>query len=183
MNTDEIVNDNTEVVEEVVEETTEDTTREEEDSTTTDNNEVEEDDSKKRAQSQIDRLKKERDEAKAELAKYKTGNKESNSDSNDALLARLENRGVLDPKEQEYVIKFAKVEGINPIDALNEEVVKDKLAFFKREREARASTFVAPNRTGTKVDEVDKWVARYKKDGSLPDGNPALISKILDKLK
>lgn len=131
---------------------------------------------KKRAETQIDRLKRELKEAKAKL------NRENNP-SEDALLARLENRGVMESEEQEYVIKFARAEGISPIEALSDEVVKDKLAFFKKQREVKASTYVAPNRTGGKVDEVDKWVARYRKDGSLPDGNPALISKILDKLK
>lgn len=136
---------------------------------------------KKRAESQIDRLKRERDEAKAKLAKFEEGGN-TNAGTDDALLARLENRGVMDQEDQAYVIRFAKSEGISPIEALNDEIVKDKLAYFKKQRETKASTFTGTNRTGGKVDEVERAVARYKKDGTLPDNNPALVSKILSRL-
>lgn len=175
-------NQNTEErVEQEVEEQEVETVETQEEESSEDNSENEEA-KKQRAHSQIDRLKKERDEAKAKLALYESGDKKPVS-TDDALLARLENRGVMDSEEQAYVIKFAKAEGISPIEALQDEVVKDKLNYFKKQREVKASTFVAPNRTGGKVDDVDRWVAKYKKDGSLPDGNPALISKILDRLK
>jgi len=181
-------------VEEVAEETTVDTAETEENADESTDNDSSSDDKtdddadeagKQRARSQIDRLKKERDDAKAELAKLKGSPKGTDNapTANDALLARLENRGVMDKDAQEYVIKFAKAEGISPIDALSDEVVKDKLAFFKKVKEQRASTFQSPNRTGGKIDDVEKWVAKYKKDGSLPEGNPKLVSKILDRLR
>jgi hypothetical protein len=138
-----------------------------------------------RAQSQIDRLKK-------QLAEAKKGNSdkpETQSREMDlGLLERLDRNelrieGVSDKEAQDWVIKFAKDADILPVDALKDGFVQDKLAYLKRQKEAKASTFSSPNRTGTKVDEVAKAVARYKKDGSLPDNNPALTSKVLDSLR
>lgn len=149
-------------------------------STTDDDDEAKQ----QRRESTIDRLKKERDEAKSKLAEYESKKEEKkNSKVDDALLARLENRGVMESEDQEYVIKFAKVEGISPIDALQDSVVQDRLTRFKKDREQKESTVSSNNRTGQKSNEVDRWVKKYKRDGSLPDNNPSLTSKILDKLK
>ena len=136
-----------------------------------------------RAQSQIDRLKKERDEAKAKLSQYESGDKKEVSGSDHGLLGRLEARGVFNKEDQAFLLRFARDEQVDAIDALEDSYVKDRLDYFKKQREIKASTFTAPNRTGTKVDEVARAVARYKKDGSLPDNNPALTSKVLDSLR
>lgn len=153
------------------------------DETEGEENEVEESEDnakKQRASNQIERLKKQLEEKNAELAKLKSGDSVS---AEDAVIARLETRGVLEPTEQAYVLKYAKAEGISPIEALNDELVKDKLAFFKKQREQKASTFAGTNRTKGTSNEVDRWIAKFKKDGSLPENNPALTSKILDKLQ
>jgi hypothetical protein len=90
----------------------------------------------------------------------------------------------MESEDQAYVLKYAKVEGVEPVEALTHQVVIDRLAQNKRTREQRAAAQPPVNRTGAgKVDDVAKWVARFKKDGSLPNNNPALTSKILDALR
>lgn len=119
-------------------------------------------------------------EMKKKEAKKKR--KESKSSDDDVILARLESRGVMEKEDQEYVLKYANVEGISPIEALNESLVQDKLSHFEKKRKSKAASKAPGNRTGGSSDDVDKWVRRYKKDGSLPD-NPRLVSQVLDKLK
>lgn len=103
--------------------------------------------------------------------------------TDDATLSRLEVRGVMEPEDQQYVLKYAKSEGISPLDALSHEIVKDRLAANDRKRKSDQATPRANNRTATQQDEVEAWVRKYKKTGELPEDNPALTAKILDKLK
>lgn len=163
------------------EETTEETSEEESESKTGDDAEAR----RQRRESTIDRLKRELDEKKAKLAEYEStkDEKKSSSKVDDALLARLETRGVLESEDQQYVIKFAKIEGISPVEALTDPLVQDRLNRSKKEREQRESTVSTNNRTGQKSNEVDRWVRKYKRDGSLPDNSPRLTSQILERLK
>lgn len=99
------------------------------------------------------------------------------------LVARLEARGVLEADDQSFVLKYAKVEGISPIEALEEEFVQDRL---KANEQRRKSSQAAPrnnNRAAKPADEVAVAVKRYKQDGSLPENNPALTAKVLRALK
>ncbi|MFS4438601.1 hypothetical protein ACMA5I_10335 [Paracoccaceae bacterium GXU_MW_L88] len=69
--------------------------------------------------------------------------------SNDALLARLESRGVMDADDQDYVIKTAKALGVSPVEALNDAVVKDRLDYNKKAR-ANAEATGESNRTSAR---------------------------------
>ena len=102
--------------------------------------------------------------------------------TDEVTLSRLEVRGVMEQEDQEYVLRFAKAEGISPIEALRDDIVQDRLKANKRKRDSENATPRGNNRAGNTEDEVDTWVRKYKKDGSLPENNPALTSKILDKL-
>lgn len=113
----------------------------------------------------------------------KTSDKSSKEEVSDALLSRLEVRGVLEKEDQDYVLRFAKSEGLSPIDALNDSIVQDRLKANERKRKSADATPRSNNRTGSKADEVDAAVRQFKKDGTLPENNPALTSKILDRLK
>lgn len=97
-------------------------------------------------------------------------------------LSRLEVRGVMEKEDQEYVLRFAKSEGVSPIDALEDPIVKDRLKANERSRNSEKATPRSNNRTADTTDEVDMWVKKYQKTGELPENNPALTSKILDKL-
>lgn len=121
--------------------------------------------------------------AEEELKKLKSETPEKKDSSDDVILTRLEVRGVMEKEDQDYVLRFAKAEGKNPLDVLNDDIVKDRLEANKRKRDSAKATPRSNNRTNNKEDEVAMWVRKYKNDGSLPDNNPALTSKILSKLR
>lgn len=130
----------------------------------------------KRAESQIDRLKRELSEAKAKLASNQT----TGLSIEDTLAITSSGIHRDDIKE---VVEYAKYKNISLSEALESPIVKMTLKENSVKREQKASTITSPNRTGGKVDEVERALAKYKKDGTLPDNNPALVSQILKRLK
>jgi hypothetical protein len=142
-----------------------------------------------RAKTQIDRLKIEKKyykdlaegkkPAKPDWLKDNSASRGKKLKADDATLARLEIRGVMDPADQEYVIKYAKSEGISEVDALNEDVVKDRLTKNKRIREQRGSNVTPNNRVGAGANpkSVDYWIRK----GQLP-ADPELAEKVQDEL-
>jgi hypothetical protein len=122
--------------------------------------------------------------AEKAIEKAKKKGKDTPKESvEDLTLARLEARGILQEEDQQYILKYAKVEGLDPIKALEDDFVKDRLADMKRKRASVEATPRSNNRTNTSVDEVSVWLKKYKVNGTLPDNNPALTSKILRALK
>jgi hypothetical protein len=110
--------------------------------------------------------------------------KETKQTPNDELtLTRLEVRGVMEQSDQDYVLRFAKAEGVSALEVLNDPIVKDRLAANKRERESATATPRGNNRASNQVDEVAAAVRKYKQTNELPENNPALTSKILKELK
>jgi hypothetical protein len=163
----------------VVDTTTEETVTEAEDTgvDTEDTQETTEDiDWKERA------LKAEKAIEKAK-AKAKDAPKEKKAEGSDEVtIARLEARGILHPDDQAYVLKFAKNEDMHYLEALEDELVKDKL---DRNKKLRLSAQAAPrgnNRAPGAQNDVDAAVKKFEKDGTLPD-NPALIAKVMKALK
>jgi hypothetical protein len=163
----------------VVDTTTEETVTEAEDTgvDTEDTQETTEDiDWKERA------LKAEKTIEKAK-AKAKDAPKEKKAEGSDEVtIARLEARGILHPDDQAYVLKFAKNEDMHYLEALEDELVKDKL---DRNKKLRLSAQAAPrgnNRAPGAQNDVDAAVKKFEKDGTLPD-NPALIAKVMKALK
>ena len=165
-NYEETVEETTETPE-VVEETTEEPTDESEEETT-------EVDWEARA------LKAERAIEKSKKKAKDTPKREEST--NDAVLSRLETRGVMEADDQNYVLRFAKAEGISPIEALSDPIVIDRM---KANAKARTSVDATPrsnNRANTTQDEVAVAVKKFEQSGELPDGNPALTAKILKRL-
>ena len=162
----------------VEETTTENSPEEEATEDTTEGSEATEEESQEEIDWQARALKAEKAIEKAKK-KQKSEPKES---VEDLTLARLEARGVLNQDDQEYVLKYAKVEGINPIEALQDEFVQERLKANERTRKSAQATPKGNNRAGTSTDDVNIWVKRYKQNGSLPEGNPALTAKVLDAL-
>ncbi len=103
-------------------------------------------------------------------------------------LNRLELKadGVTESEDQDYILRIAKADGVDVSDVLADkekyDFVQDKLARNKRQRQSAQATPRGNNRTNTQVDEVQMWVNKYQKDGSLPD-SMALTAKVLDALK
>ena len=162
-NEDEVV----EVAEEVVEETTEEPTEESEEETTVD--------------WEARALKAERAIEKSKK-KAKDAPKKEAPAADDAVLSRLETRGVMEADDQNYVLRFAKDNNVNPVDALKDDIVIDRLAANEKARTSVDATPRSNNRANTTQDEVGVGVKKYEQSGELPDGNPALTSKILKRL-
>lgn len=127
-----------------------------------------------------------REKAEATIEKAKSKGKiepKEKAQSNDEVIAaRLEARGVLNAEDQAYILKYAKVEGIHYLEALEDDLVKDRL---DRNKKARLSAQAAPkgnNRAPGTQNEVDAAIKKYERDGTLPD-NPALIVKVMKAIK
>lgn len=114
-------------------------------------------------------------------AKGKTEPKKVES-SDEVTIARLEARGILHPDDQSYILRFARSEGMHYLEALEDELVKDKL---DRNKKIRLSASAAPkgnNRAPGDMNEVAAAVKKFEKDGTLPD-SPALVVKVMKAIK
>ena len=156
-----------EVAEEVVEETTEEPTEESEEETTVD--------------WEARALKAERAIEKSKKKAKEAPKKEAPA-ADDAVLSRLETRGVMEADDQNYVLRFAKDNNVNPVDALKDDIVIDRLAANAKARTSVDATPRSNNRANTTQDEVAVAVKKFEQSGELPDGNPALTSKMLKRL-
>lgn len=116
-------------------------------------------------------------------AKVTPKKKENTKETSDeVVIARLEARGFLHPDDQAYILKYAKVEGVHYLEALEDDFVKDAL---DRKKKARLSATAAPkgnNRAPGDQSDVSAAVKKYDKDGTLPD-NPALVAKVMKAIK
>lgn len=128
--------------------------------------------------SRIKKLEAELKEAKGQ-EKPKPKKETSNED---VTIARLEARGILHPDDQAYILKFAKVEGVHYLEALEDDIVKDKLDRNKKQRLSASAAPRGNNRAPGDQNEVASAIKKYEKDGTLPD-NPALTAKVLKALK
>lgn len=135
---------------------------------------VEKPEPKKRVESQVDRLKREKKELQDKLNAQSTG-----LSIEDTIAITTSGIHKDDIKE---VLDYAKYKGLSFSEAMDSPVVKMTLKENAQARARKASTLQSTNRTGVQGDEVARAVARYKKDGTLPDNNPALVSKIMNEL-
>lgn len=119
-----------------------------------------------------------------EKAKRKQKTEKSEDVSDPDRLNRLELKadGIKEPADQDYVLRVAKAEGIDPIEAAQLEYVQDKLAYNKRQRQSAQATPRSNNRAGGQVDEIAMLARKYEKDGSLPD-EMAKVAQIMTYLK
>jgi hypothetical protein len=90
------------------------------------------------------------------------------SESNDDVVrARLEARGILDEDEQDAVIEAAKVLNTSPIKALDNEIVKGRLAALKAQKATSAAT-PAPSRGGGTTTNISRLADKALETGELP---------------
>lgn len=90
--------------------------------------------------------------------------------SDDATIARLEARGILDSDLQEYIIGEASRLQTSPIQLLSDEYYQSKIEQKKKEKERAAATPSPSGRTGTtdKSKDVNYWVQQAQKGISAP---------------
>lgn len=175
--TDETVVEEATTEETAPEENTEETTSQETEESTAEESTDDGVDWKERA------LKAERaiEKSKKKAKESKTDDKSQSND--EVTLSRLEVRGVMEPEDQQYVLRFAAAEGISPIEALSDEIVQDRLKSNERKRNSVNATPRSNNRATSEQDKVDMWVRKFNKTGELPDNDPVLTNKILTALK
>ena len=112
----------------------------------------------------------------------KTKKPEGQKNSDEVSIARLEARGILDEDAQAEVLEYARNKNISVVEALSDKYVVGRLAFLKAEKKEKKAAMRPSTRTGgVKTSKIDRLVAKYQKDGSLPS-NKRLQSKILDRL-
>lgn len=127
--------------------------------------------------------------AEKAIEKAKAKQKEVKTSIDPEKLARIELKaeGIKDKDDQDYVLRIANSEGVDPADVIADtdtyDFVQDRLKANERKRLSAQATPKGNNRANNPQDEVNSWVRKYKKNGDLPDNNPALTSKILDALK
>lgn len=134
--------------------------------------EAETSEKQERKQSQVARLKQKLEDKDREIAKLRTS-----SQSDEVVLARLEVRGIVNPDDQADVLRFAKAEGKSPIEVLEDDFIKSRLAHNQKKREEAASSVTPGNRTGAPKKSVDWYVSR----GELP-ADPKLRAEVQDEM-
>lgn len=144
----------------------------EDDQEDTDSDEAEQEAKRQRKATQVERLKAELAETKAKLKE-----KESATPSDEIILARLEVRGVTNSEDQAEVMKYAKLEGISPIEALDDPFLKARLEQKKSQREARQASPERNNRTGTSPKSVEYYINR----GEMPKDKD-MAAKVRERL-
>lgn len=118
-----------------------------------------------------------------EKAKKKGKNSESSIDPEKLQRLELKAEGIKDKEDQDYILKVAQIEEVDVDEAAKLDYVQDRIKANEKKRQSAQATPRGNNRTNTQVDEVQSWVRKYKQNGTLPDNQPALTSKILKALK
>lgn len=171
---------------ETVEEETTENSNEEEQSNETEYDESESNEEELREETETEEVDWKARAIKAEKAieKAKKKQKSEPKESVEELtLARLEARGILEEDDQQFILKYAKVEGIDPVKAVGDDFVQERIKANERKRRSAAAAPEGNNRAQGKQDEVAVWVKKYKQNGALPDNNPSLTAKVLRALK
>lgn len=123
--------------------------------------------------------------AEAELKKLKPTQEQkpapkqeasSAASTDDVVRARLEARGVLDEDEQDAVIEAAKVLNLTPIKALDNEIVKGRLAAIRTQKKTNDAT-PAPSRGGGTTTNIGRLADKALQTGELPT-DPALKAQV-----
>ncbi len=82
---------------------------------------------------------------------------------------RLEHKGVESKEQQDFVLKYAKVEGLGVLEALDDDVVKVKLEKLSVDEEKGRATQTPVNRTGKPREKTPQELARLAEEkGFIP---------------
>lgn len=132
-------------------------------------------DKAKRAQSQIDRLKKQLEDAKAELKKQgKEGGKEDAKLDEKYARLDLKTEGVTSKKEQDVILEYAEWKGVDHSEAMKSPAVKAELAELRKKESVPAPS----SRTSSGANNsFEYWSAQAKK-GNFPKGDKEMMRKL-----
>lgn len=82
---------------------------------------------------------------------------------------RLETKGIEDKAQQDFILKYAKLEDLSISEALNDDVVKAKLQKMNNQREKEGATLSPNNRTGKPREKSPEEMAReFETKGTMP---------------
>lgn len=123
-------------------------------------------DQRKRAEKAEAELKKLRPAQEQKPAPNQEASSSSQS-SDDVVRARLDARGVLDEDEQDAVIEAAAILKLHPIQALENDIVKGKLAGIRAQKATAAAT-PAPSRGGGTTTNIARLADKARETGELP---------------
>ena len=126
--------------------------------------------------------------AEGELKKFKTPKVETpapntgeHANDDNVTRARLEARGYLDEDAQDLILQAAKVLGIDPIKAPENEIVKGQLAALKAKKATNDAT-PAPSRGGGTTTNISRLADKALETGELPS-DPALKAQVKAEMK
>lgn len=97
--------------------------------------------------------------------------------SDDAQLARLEARGIMDSDAQNYLLSAAKREGKSPVELLNDPYFKDRIDAMTKDKERRGATPSPSNRTPETKKDVSFWVKQVQ-EGKPSSPDPAMRKQV-----
>lgn len=81
---------------------------------------------------------------------------------------RLEAKGIEDKAAQDFILKYAKLEGMSVQDALRDEIVQAKMQKMTADTERNRATNSPVNRTGRPREKTPEELARLAEQGKLP---------------
>lgn len=105
-----------------------------------------------RRNQEVDRLKKDRKESPREKV----------ASTEDPMLARLEARGFLDKEEQELIIRAAKLDGVTPIEAAQDELVLEKIERMRKVKKASRAIDGSSGGSRPAKKDVDYYIRNNK---------------------
>lgn len=138
-------------------------------------NEGGDDEKAKRAQSQIDRLKKQLEDAKTKLKEQgKEGGKEDAKLDEKYARLDLKTEGVTSKAEQDVILEYAEWKGIDHSEAMKSPAVKAELAELRKKESVPAPS----SRTSNGVNNsLEYWTAQAKK-GNFPRHDREMMKKL-----
>lgn len=112
---------------------------------------------------------------KIAVAPVKVETKAPVAPTEDMTLARLEARGYLDSDEQEIIVKASKVLGVNPVDALKDELVLAQIERIRNNKKTQAAVPDSRGRSSAEKKGVEYYIAK----GIIPEDEET-FNKFID---
>lgn len=146
----------------------------------------ESDEAKDRAESQIDRLKREKAELKEKLDKAGEGKDEGGKEFSSELVERtyLASNGIKDREAQEEVMRLAKKFDMQVDEALEDSDIKSRAdSIIKRKQAKQSVAGGGGGKGGSTSKDVDYYRRQFEKTGDFPDDTPAdMIAEVTEEL-
>lgn len=134
-------------------------------------------DKAKRAQSHIDRLKKDLQEAKDKLKEQgKEGGKEDGKLDEKYARLDLKTEGITSKEEQDVILEYAAWKGIDPTEAMKRPSVKAELAELRKKESVPSPS----SRTSSGANNSFEYWVRQAKKGNFPKNDRAMMKKLRD---